>query len=186
MIGFLSGVVKDIIGSKIILDVNGVGYLILLPQNIRATISQPLDLYIHTHVREDAINLFGFLTNKDLKLFETLIEVSGIGPKIAVSILSAYQPEAIINAITQGDLALFTSISGIGKKVAQRLIVELRSKFTSDNSLDLTNIEANNELSLALSGLGYKPTEVGQIYSKIDKTQSLQNQIKQALAILRL
>jgi holliday junction DNA helicase RuvA len=184
MIGFLSGVVKSISLNQIILDIHGVGYRISTPNNIKAANSDKLDLYIHTHVREDALTLYGFSTQKELNLFETLISVSGIGPKIGLTLLSATTPEAIENAIRLSDVNFFTAIPGIGKKGAQRLIVDLKTKLTKID-LDLNSFSENSDLTLALSNLGFKASEIKSVLSKVDSNDSLENQIKSALKFLR-
>ena len=145
---------------------------------------QTLNPFIHTHVREDAITLYGFTTKKELVLFETIISVSGIGPKIGLTLISATTPESIENAIRQSDVAFFTAIPGIGKKGAQRLIVDLKNKF-SKTDLDLNSFSENSDLTLALSNLGFKATEIKSILPKIDHNQNLENQIKDSLKLLR-
>jgi len=126
MIGFLSGQVKSSQLGKIIIDINGVGYLVHIPSNLNPTPSSKVDLHIHTQVKEDDISLYGFTQATEMELFRHLISVSGIGPKIALTVLSVGSPDQILSAIKSSNIDFFTSISGIGKKGAQRLIIELK------------------------------------------------------------
>lgn len=184
MIGFLSGIPQQFSSSEIILNVSGVGYRIQTKKDLTIIPDQTLNLFIHTHVREDAITLFGFTTKKELELFETIISVSGIGPKIGLTLISATTPESIENAIRQSDVTFFTSIPGIGKKGAQRLIVDLKNKF-SKSDLDLNSFSENSDLTLALTNLGFKASEIKSILTKVDHTKTLENQIKDSLKLLR-
>ena len=164
MIGFLNGVVflKD--GNSIILDVKGVGYKVLLANNVlsKAIKGNLLELFIYTHVREDNISLFGFLDSLDLKLFENLIGVSGIGPKTAMNIFSIGDREKIIQAIITNDVSFFTSVPRLGKKNAQKIIIELKTKFGSIGDLDLAKIDVkeNSEVIAALKTFGFSSREV--------------------------
>ena len=123
MIGFLKGEVFLREGNSIILDVKGVGYKVLVASDVlgKANKSASLELFIYTHVREDNIALFGFLDSLDLKLFENLIGISGIGPKTAMAIFSAGARNTIINAIIKGDVDFFTSVPRLGRKNAQKI-----------------------------------------------------------------
>ena len=163
MIGMLKGevVIRD--GNYLLVDVNGVGYKVLAASAVLAKtpIYSKVTLFIYTHVREDAISLFGFLDALDLKLFEKLISVSGIGPKTAMNIFSIGKRENITQAIITGDVSFFTGVPRLGKKNAQKIIIELKSKLGSIDDLDLSKIdrEENNEVVLALKNFGFTTTE---------------------------
>ncbi len=184
MIGFLSGIVRSIRGHQAIILVGGVGYSVSLPTNLAVLPDQKLDLFIHTHVREDALTLFGFKDEPSLDLFEKLLTVSGVGPKSAQTIISAGSAEVIKKAIETTNLNFFTAISGIGKKSAQKIIIELKSKF-SKNEADLQSLEGNTELNAALTQLGFTKTEIISVLSQIDSSKDLSIQIKEALKLLR-
>lgn len=184
MIGFLSGIVRSIQGHQAIILVNGVGYTVSLPTNLHILTDQKLDLFIHTHVREDALTLFGFKDEASLALFENLLTVSGVGPKSAQSIISAASPEVIKSAIEKSNLNFFTAISGIGKKGAQKIIIELKSKLGKFDA-DLSSLEGNNGLNQALAQLGFTKTEIISVLSQVDSDKDLSTQIKQALNLLR-
>ncbi|MCH7771368.1 MAG: Holliday junction branch migration protein RuvA [Bacteroidetes bacterium] len=130
MIGFLSGKIISLKPTKILLDVNGVGYVVFISINTFEEISNKeiISLYIHTHVKEDSITLYGFHNESEKEIFELLISISGIGPKLALGVLSGIQTEDLKEAILNGDVSRMVAIPGIGKKTADRLILELRSK----------------------------------------------------------
>ena len=130
MIGFLTGKVISTKPTKILLDVNGVGYVVFISINTFEVISnkEVVSLYIHTHVKEDSLTLYGFHNESEKEIFELLISISGIGPKLALSVLSGIQAEDLKEAILNGDASRIVAIPGIGKKTADRLILELKSK----------------------------------------------------------
>lgn len=131
MIAYLRGRLLEKRPNQVIVDVNGVGYSVHIPVS---TFSQLGDggsearLFIHTHVREDTLALYGFLTEKEKALFERLISVSGIGPRLAITVLSGLEADEVITAIRRGDMHRLTRIPGVGRKTGERLIVELREK----------------------------------------------------------
>lgn len=184
MIGFLSGILKSTRGQQAIVETGGVGYLVALPANLTALPGQAIELFIHTHVREDALTLFGFKDETALDLFEKLLTVSGVGPKSALAIISAGSAEVIKKAITGTNLNFFTAISGIGKKSAQKIILDLKPKL-AHASADLASLEGNSELADALSQLGFSRNEVIAVAGEIDNTLAFPEQIKQALKLLR-
>ncbi len=131
MIARLTGIVVEKEADRLILDVGGVGYLATVPLGTMGRVGEPgaeVSLHIHTHVREDTLALFGFLTGLEKELFERLITISGVGPKLAVTVLSGLSPEALASAVRQGDLKSIQSIPGVGKKTAERMVLELRDK----------------------------------------------------------
>jgi len=137
MIAHLSGKLIDKHATSVVLDVNGVGYEVTIPVTTFYDLEeagQTVSLRIYTHVREDALQLFGFKTLRERELFTLLISVSGIGPKSAVAMLSGMSADEIITAIRQNNLARLTSIPGLGKKTAERLVIELRDKMTQLSS----------------------------------------------------
>lgn len=131
MIAFLRGKVLEKHPGQTILDVGGVGYDVIIPVSTYTKLpddGSEARLYIHTHVREDALALFGFATKEEKTVFEKLIGVSGIGPKLAVTVLSGLATADLVGAIRSGDLVRLTRIPGVGKKTAERMVVELRDK----------------------------------------------------------
>ena len=131
MIAHLRGSILDKHPNRIIIDVNGVGYDVFVPLSTFYGLGEPgaaIALRIHTHVREDAFVLYGFATELEQELFERLIGVSGIGPKVALAVLSGIEPQEFIRAIERGDLARLTAIPGVGKKTSERIVLELKDR----------------------------------------------------------
>lgn len=195
MIGWLSGKVIDKQQpGKLILDVNGVGYEVETSLNsffqIESQTNQ-VGLHIHTVVREDAFLLYGFVDKEERALFRALIKVNGIGPKSAIAILSSVSPTEFIQCIHQGNAARLTKLPGIGKKTAERLVIEMRDsiKQLEGKGLDMPQLlkthSAQDEAISALEALGYKPQEAHKVVSKIDDgAKSCEQLIREALQML--
>lgn len=131
MIAYLRGRLLDRQLTRLIVDVQGVGYEVHVPLSTFYETGEPgeeIALHVHTHVREDALSLFGFRTPLELRVFERLISVSGIGPKLALAVLSGIEPKELVAAVRRGDVARLTAIPGIGKKTAERIGLELKDR----------------------------------------------------------
>lgn len=128
MIEFVKGQVVDIAHHYVVVEVRGIGYRVFCPYPAKLKPGEEACLYTHHHVREDAVQLYGFATREEREVFEMLIEVSGIGPKGALGILSVARPEELLRAIDAEDLASLTKLPGVGKKTAQRLVIDLKEK----------------------------------------------------------
>lgn len=188
MIASLKGTITHSTNDTIILDVNGVGYQVHAPLSFIAHLTQkvsiePITVYIYTHVREDQLSLYGFKNLQDRDIFTKLISVSGIGPKIGLSILTQAPAKEIINAISTAKIEFFTKISGIGKKGAQKIILELKNQLGSLVELDLTDpSDTRPQLIAALTSLGYTTDEAHVLAKQVPPDiTSLQEQIKAAL-----
>lgn len=163
MIGYLQGVPLRSSPETVLLDVHGVGYELQVPLSTfyeieRRGDKESIGLFVHTHVREDSLELFGFWTEREKLLFEKLISVSGIGPRLARVTLSGMSAEELLAAIAGGDVQRLVSIPGIGKKTAERLVLELRDKVQALAS-DLpavVRVSVDDDLVAALVNLGYK------------------------------
>jgi Holliday junction DNA helicase RuvA len=187
MIGFLSGQVKAVDRVRVLIDTGKVGYWVTVSPSLLTKLQPQSDceLFIHTHVREDALNLFGFSSLSDLKLFEQLITVSGVGPKLALNVFAAGSSASITQAIESADQSFFTAVSGIGKKNAQRLIIDLKGKVGGlGQELDLSGSDA--DLAKALTNLGFSQAEIREVLPKIDRSATSEGQLKSALKILGL
>jgi Holliday junction DNA helicase RuvA len=166
VIGSLRGVVLDRPATgEILLEVGGVGYRVAVPPAVvgAATLGQPLFLHVHTHVREDAIVLYGFADADARRCFEALLGAHGVGPALAMGILSALSPDSLRRAVATDDAAALTAVPGVGRKTAARLLLELQSRL----DLPLGDVPATGagagphaEVRAALAGLGYGPDEV--------------------------
>jgi Holliday junction DNA helicase RuvA len=162
MIAFLRGTILMRDEDSVVLDVNGVGYRVRAPGStldVLGDVGTPAEVFTHLHVREDDMSLFGFATQDELDLFELLLTVSGIGPKAALGILSSATPNTIRAAIAQDNINALTGIPGIGKKTAQRLVLELKGKIDV-SALELTEVSPlDQEVVATLLALGYSAAE---------------------------
>ncbi len=160
MIARLRGRVADKQPNRLIVDVAGVGYDVQVPLStfyVSADVGGEMALRVHTHVREDQLSLYGFATDLELAMFERLIAVSGIGPKLALAVLSGIEPRELAGAIQRNDLARLTSIPGVGKKTAERICVELRDRIpkTIEAAAASPADALRDDLVSALLNLGY-------------------------------
>jgi holliday junction DNA helicase RuvA len=183
MIGYLKGLVIEKRLPEIWIDVQGVGYRVRIGERMqpKAVLGQEIAMYIHTAVREDAITLYGFEDYAGLKLFELVIGVSGIGPKIGMAIVGREKPENIERAVREADVAFFQGIPGIGKKGAQRVIVDLKGKLPSMADLDLSDMDDAADVVVALKQFGFKEADIQVVLRKLPADLSEEEQIRQAL-----
>lgn len=166
MIGYLQGTLLRADPERLLLDVHGVGYEVNVPLStwyeIEKRRDEPVRLFIHTHLREDGIALFGFWTEREKALFEKLIGVNGIGPRLARVILSGMAPDDLLGAIARGDLGRLATIPGVGKKTAERMVLELREKMRElaaglpEEGEAAAAAPADQDVVSALVNLGYK------------------------------
>ena len=196
MIGSLNGIIDESSFSQCTIDVNGVGYDVEIPLSTFDKLPLPgnkAKLFIHTQVREDAITLFGFATAEERELFRTLIGVSGIGGKLALNILGAMPVQNFCAAVSAGDVKALSLINGIGKRTAERIIVELKGKLPEcANTAAVAAMTGTNarDAALALEKLGFKRDAInkalGELVSELPADeQTTENLTIQALAKLR-
>ena len=195
MIGWLKGLVVDKHHpGRLVIDVNGVGYDV---ETSLSTFFQlemqtdPVGLHIHTVVREDALLLYGFLDQQERALFRALIKVNGVGPKMAVAILSSITPEEFIQCIQQHNTQLLTRLPGVGKKTAERLVVEMKDSVqqlpnaANANTTMHMSLGQQDEAISALEALGYKRPEAAKVVNKLDDGKKTCEQlIRQGLQLL--
>jgi Holliday junction DNA helicase RuvA len=175
VIAYLSGTLLDKQIQRLVVDVGGVGYDVQVPLSTFYAVGDlgaPVALRIHTHVREDALQLFGFATALEQSLFERLIATSGIGPKVALAILSGIEPEGLVRAIRDADLGRLTSIPGVGRKTAERLIVELKDRLPKIAETVLTGPAAGSDdlradVLSALANLGYQRAAAERAFDRV-------------------
>ncbi len=198
MIALLTGRIASKSPEAIVLDVNGVGYRVQVPFSTYFDLPAEggvVTLHIHTHVKEDAIHLFGFRTQLEKQFFQLLLTVSGVGPKLGRDILSNVQAEELAGALSRGDLARLSAIPGIGKKTAERLVLELREKV---KKLGLETAPrtavpgrapergAIDDVTSALVNLGYKEAVVAKILNELAPPDSMPMEELLKLALKRL
>ncbi len=173
--------------SQLIIDVQGLGYAVTVGKEaLEKPEGSEMQLFTYHHIREDIDALFGFPSLHHLDMFEQLLTVQGVGPKVALSILDLASLEKLASAIVSKDDAFLSSVPGIGKKTAAKIILELSNKvsgtFTSSST---TNEPQTASVVDALMGLGYSMSDVRSVLSFLDPKQSLEGQVKQSLALLR-
>lgn len=173
MIGYLKGTLIDKKPSSVLMDVNGVGYLVNIPVSTFYDLPEegsPLSLFIYTHVREDILALYGFRTTREKVLFEKLIGVSGIGPRMAIAFLSGMTADELIPAIQRQDILKLTTIPGVGRKTAERVALELREQIPallSDAAQAAQAKPMQEDLISALVNLGYHRTQADRAVKKV-------------------
>lgn len=181
MIAYLKGTVLEKGLTYIILENQGIGYKVfVIPEALEGKIGDAASFYTYMKVSDDGQSLFGLPDFGTLQFFEMLITVSGVGPKVALAILSAAKVEAVKQAIASQDPGIFTRISGVGLKTAEKIIVELKSKV---GSLGASG-GSSSEVFDALLALGYNQREVREVINKIDHTKPQEQQLKQALQMI--
>jgi holliday junction DNA helicase RuvA len=195
MISQLKGTILQKSATELVIDVHGVGYLVNIPLSTSEKIlgvGSETTILTHLHVREDAMILFGFATEAEREMFHLLISISGIGPKIALAILSGISPENLREAIRIGNVEAFTSISGVGRKTGERIILELRNKFgkievaATTDSPSSQQLKNRSEAIIALLSLGYNRTTAENVIRAVisesrTKDLSVEEMIKKAL-----
>lgn len=196
MFAYVKGVLESKNENYIVIDVNGIGYKIFMPNsgiNKLPKIGEIVKVHTYYYVREDNISLYGFNTQEELKMFELLISVSGIGTKSALAILSEISPSSFALSVISGDVTALVKIPGIGNKTAQRMILELKDKLKTEQAITKNSIKnadigySNNqnnisEASSALQVLGYTKKEVDKVLSSNDfNGLSIEDIIKEAL-----
>lgn len=189
MIAKLTGVASDHDGSLTVIDCGGVGYgvRVLLDEQASMRLGEKVSVYIYEHIKEDAHDLYGFVTKSRKDLFERLLSVNGVGPKAALAIANLGNEGQVRAAIASGDTKYISSASGVGKKVAERVIVDLKNKVglsTSDDAtafLQEASLADSDEALQALVGLGYSREDAASVLAKIDPSLSVEERVKQAL-----
>lgn len=183
MIRMLKGTVADKSAGHIVLDVGGVGYLVAMrgEECAAATLGNPLSLFTYLAVREDALDLYGFTTRDDLRMFELLIDLPKIGPKSALAILSQANLELLTKAISSDDPAYLSKMSGMGKKTAEKIVLGLKDKFESLGGVS-TKDSASGDVMDALIALGYSEREARDAVLRLDPNVTDTNaRVKEAL-----
>lgn len=186
MIAFVNGIVKIIRNDRVVLDVHGVGYEVYLANALSQKMNEELFLYTYQHVREDAILLFGFIKEEDYEVFMRLINVKGIGPKTAQTMLSVCSGKEMIEAIENDDIKRLKSLPGIGAKTAGQIVLDLKGKFVS---LEMSDSPVSNpvwtQVQDALLSLGYKTNQLTKIKKEFENTELGEDEmLRQALILL--
>lgn len=193
MYAYIKGTLEEKSTDSIVVETAGIGYKIYVSEHTMAKlgeIGEKVKIYTHYHVREDNISLYGFMSNEELKMFELLLQVSGIGAKTAIAMLSNITPSKFALAIISNDLKTLTKIPGIGNKSAQRMVLELKDKLKTQTAIEddeeettpNDNSESINEAGQALQILGYNKSEISKVFDNFDTHNlSTEDLIKEAL-----
>ncbi|WDE98241.1 Holliday junction branch migration protein RuvA [Lentisphaera profundi] len=204
MIAHLKGQLVELELSSAVIDVGGVGYYVDIPMSTYdrlPKVGSPVALRIHMVVREDAMSLYGFATDDERSFFKMITSVSGIGPKLALAALSAFPIETFCEAIQEGNVKILSKVSGVGKRMAERMVVELRDKVSAlgltsamvariaDDDMSAQDKEAFNDAIMALEALGYRPDMIRKTVKSIFDSLTVEqrnseNIIKAALSAL--
>ena len=188
MIASLNGKLEALGSDWAVINVGGIGFQVHMPTSTLSTlgtIGEEVRLHTHLHIREDNATLYGFASAEELQLFQTLIGVSGIGPKLALSILSAMAVDKLTMAIATGSTHLLTEVPGIGKKTAERLILELRDKIGARWVITpgARLVQENTEVVAALTSLGYSVAEASRAVASLPSSSDLSLEEKLKLAL---
>ena len=187
MIGSLNGTLRHKDLHYLIVDVGGVGYKVSVTteSSLDATIGEPVFLWTYVAVRETALDLYGFSDKETLEIFELLITISGIGPKTALGILNVASPTILRQAVSENDTSYLTRVSGIGKKNAEKIVLELKDKLIIKESDKGLNMRAEGDALEALISLGYSERDARESLKKVPKNiENPSERVKQALKLL--
>lgn len=178
MIGRLSGTLAEKQPNQVLVDVGGVGYRVLIPLSTFTALgglNEPVTLLVHTHLREDQLQLYGFLTTREKQLFEMLIAVTGVGPSLALKILSGKPADELLAAIRRGEIERLVGIPGIGKKTAERIVVELRDRLAElvpEVPAAASASGAGADVASALANLGYDRRDIDKVLPRVLRANS--------------
>lgn len=184
MLGSIKGKIILKTEKFLLVETNGIGYKVSVSPDTLSKVQKDAEIFLftHTHVREDALDLYGFLSHPELEFFEMLINVSGIGPKGALAILGVTSIETLRKAIGTGDTSYLTKISGIGKKTAEKIVIELRDKVGEEKSG--SSLQGELDALEALKSLGYSQNEAREVLKKVPAELDTNKKIREALKIL--
>ncbi|UYL07604.1 Holliday junction branch migration protein RuvA [Bdellovibrio sp. SKB1291214] len=188
MIGYLRGKIIEVLGDAALIDVQGVGYEVLASSNtlgdFTTLLGKDIIVWIHTHVREDALTLFGFHDKEEKNLFLSLLKVNGVGPKMALSILSGGRPAQIQEMIEAGNAKALSGLPKVGKKTAEQIILTLKGKLVSIEENSKVKSESLTQITSALLNLGYKSQLVDQFVSTLPMTITVEEGVKKGFQTL--
>ena len=176
MIGRLTGRLAEKAPDQLLLDVGGVGYLLHIPLSTFYELPEPespTSLFVHTHVREDTLALYGFLTERERSLFLLLLTVNGIGPRVALTVLSGMPPAELVEALRKQDVRRLMSVPGVGKKTAERMVLELAdkaAKFAAPPSAGVPPSVAADDVISALVNLGYRKADAERVVDGVSRS----------------
>ena len=181
MYAYIKGTIKEIDSNYIVVDNNGIGYLVYTANPYSFNFDEEYTIYLYQYVREDEISLYGFKSLEEKNLFLKLIGVKGLGCKMALPMIALGSPDGIIDAIERENVLYLKKFPKIGDKVARQIILDLKGKLISKEEIQTSNFD---ELTEALKGLGYKNTDINKVVKQINVNDEIEVQIKEALKLL--
>ena len=184
MFDYIKGIITDIKSNSIVLENNGIGYLVYVANPYSFELNSEVKVYVYQQITEDSNNLYGFKSIEEKDLFLKLISVKGLGCKMALPILAVGSIDGIKDAIERENILYIKKFPKIGDKLAKQIILDLKGKLNYTATGSVVNVEVENELRDVLLGLGYKDKEIKPILVKIDNTLSIEEQVKEALKLL--
>ena len=190
MIATLEGILEYCGSDSIVINVGGVGFRVYVPDSTLrrlGAVKGRVFVYTHLYVREDNIALYGFASSEEMTLFKSLISVSGVGSRVALALLSALSPEQLVMAITSGNIDLISQVPGIGRKLASRLVIELRSKLEKEwKEVALPLVPESADVIAALTSLGYSVSEATKAVSRLPASEELGLEEKVRMALQQM
>lgn len=180
MYEYIKGIITKQIANYIVVEANKVGYKLYTPNPYKFKENTETTVYVYNHVREDENTLYGFINEDERDLFLRLIDVKGLGPKMAIVILASTSINGLIDAIDRENILYLKKIPKVGEKLARQIILDLKGKLV----LSENNDTSSDELTLALESLGYKSNDIKNVIGKIDNSLNIETQIKEALKLL--
>ena len=183
MYSYLEGKIEYQESSYIVIDVNGVGYSVFVPNPYSYNIGEVTRVFVYNHIREDEYSLYGFKTLEEKELFLKLISVKGMGPKVASGIFATGSIKGVVDAINKENLLYLTKFPKIGEKLAKQVILDLKGKLSAIETDDIED-NSTEELISVLENLGYKGSEIKKIVGQVDSSKTLEEQVKEALKLL--
>lgn len=181
MYGYIRGTIKFIESSYVIIDNNGIGYIIYVANPFSFMIGNEYTIYTYTHITENENSLYGFKTLEEKGLFLKLINVKGLGPKTAMPMLAMGSISGIVDAIDRENVLYLKKFPKVGEKLAKQMILDLKGKISNDL---FTPVDTVDELVEVLQSLGYKDADIKKILPKVERTNTLEEQIKEALKLM--
>ena len=182
MYSYIKGIVTFIKSNYIVVENNGIGYMIYTANPYSFNEEQEFTVYLYQHIKEEENTLYGFKTLEEKELFLKLIDVKGLGPKMALTMLASASIEGVIDAINRENILYLKKIPKIGEKLARQIVLDLKGKVYTDK--EVIEEDTSNELFEALKALGYKDKDIKNVVAKVNKEDSLEEQIKESLKLL--
>lgn len=180
MYSYIKGIIDEITSSSIVIDNNGIGYNVFVSNPYSFNVGEEYKVFLYNYIREDEYSLYGFKTLEEKDLFLRLINVKGLGPKIALPMLAGGSVSGIVDAIDRENIVYLTKFPKVGDKLARQIILDLKGKLSASDNVNV----ASNELIEALESLGYKKADIKKIVGKLNTNDTIENQIKEALKLL--